>query len=250
MSSVGSSPETSSPPVAGGLDFRGRNVVITGGTGALGRSVLKSLVELGAVCHVPYLSREEAEALSSAGDGRVRLVGPVDLSDEADVARAYEGAGPLWASIHLAGGFAMAPAAATGRAALLQQMDLNFFTAYLCSAAAVRQMAATGGGRIVNVAARPGVEWRLGAGMTAYAASKAAVAAFTTALAAEVSASGILVNAVAPSIIDTPANRQAMPDADPAPWPKPDEVAANILWLASPANRITSGAVVPVYGRC
>ena len=85
--------------------------------------------------------------------------------------------------------------------------------------------------------------------MAAYAASKAAVAALTVALAEEVAKDGILVNAVAPSILDTPANRQAMPKADHAVWPKVEDVAQTILFLASPANKVTRGAVVPVYGR-
>jgi NAD(P)-dependent dehydrogenase (short-subunit alcohol dehydrogenase family) len=85
--------------------------------------------------------------------------------------------------------------------------------------------------------------------MAAYTASKAAVAALTVALAEEVVNSGILVNAIAPSTMDTPANRQAMPDADPAAWAKVEDVAATILFLASPDNRVTRGAVVPVYGR-
>ncbi|HUH85900.1 MAG TPA: SDR family oxidoreductase, partial [Stellaceae bacterium] len=89
----------------------------------------------------------------------------------------------------------------------------------------------------------------LGAGMTAYTASKAAVAALTEAVAQEVVADGILVNAVAPSIIDTSANRHAMPKSDFSLWPKPEEIAATIVFLASAANRVTRGAVVPVYGR-
>ena len=105
------------------------------------------------------------------------------------------------------------------------------------------------GGRIVNVTARPGLEWRGGAGMAAYTASKAAVAALTVALAEDVVKQGILVNAVAPSILDTPANRKAMPQADHAAWPKVEEVARTILFLASPDNKVTRGAVVPVYGR-
>ena len=85
--------------------------------------------------------------------------------------------------------------------------------------------------------------------MAAYTASKAAVAALTAALAEEVVKSGILVNTVAPSIMDTPANRAAMPQADYAAWPKVEEVAATILFLASPDNKVTRGGVVPVYGR-
>ena len=105
------------------------------------------------------------------------------------------------------------------------------------------------GGRIVNVAARPALEWRTGAGIVAYTASKAAVAALTAALAEEVAKDNILVNAVAPSIMDTQTNRQAMPKADFALWPKVEEVAATIAFLASPDNRVTRGAIVPVYGK-
>jgi NAD(P)-dependent dehydrogenase (short-subunit alcohol dehydrogenase family) len=125
---------------------------------------------------------------------------------------------------------------------------MNFVACYLCCRAAVKAMG-NNGGRIVNVAARPGLEWRGGAGMTAYTASKAAVAAMTVALAEEVAKDGILVNAVAPSIMDTPANRQSMPKADCSAWPKVEEVAATILYLASPKNAVTRGGVVPVYGR-
>jgi NAD(P)-dependent dehydrogenase (short-subunit alcohol dehydrogenase family) len=99
------------------------------------------------------------------------------------------------------------------------------------------------------VAARPALEWRSGAGMVAYTASKAAVAALTAALAEEVANAGILVNAVAPSIMDTAANRAAMPKADYDAWPKVEEVAATICFLASPDNKVTRGGIVPVYGR-
>ena len=105
------------------------------------------------------------------------------------------------------------------------------------------------GGRIVNVAARQALEPRTGAGMTAYTASKAGVAALTEALAQEVADQGILVNAVVPSIMDTPANREAMPKANYDAWPKVEEVVATILFLASPENRVTRGAVVSAYGR-
>jgi NAD(P)-dependent dehydrogenase (short-subunit alcohol dehydrogenase family) len=133
---------------------------------------------------------------------------------------------------------------------LMKQIEMNFVTAFLCCRGAVKAMTAAGAdGRIVNVATRPALEWRAGAGMAGYTASKAAVAALTVALAEEVVKAGILVNAVAPSTMDTPANRQAMPKADHAAWAKVEEVAATILFLASPENRVTRGAVVPVYGR-
>jgi NAD(P)-dependent dehydrogenase (short-subunit alcohol dehydrogenase family) len=166
------------------------------------------------------------------------------------VARLYAGIGALWGSIHIAGGFAMAPIAETDRAAFMNQIETNLLSCFLASREAVAAIRRTGqGGRIVNVTARPGIEPRHGASMTAYASSKAAVAAFTQALAAELIHEHILVNAVAPGTLDTPANRTAMPKADPAKWPQPDEVAATILYLASPDNRITSGGIVPVYGR-
>jgi NAD(P)-dependent dehydrogenase (short-subunit alcohol dehydrogenase family) len=232
------------------MDFSDRHVVVTGGTGALGTAVVSALVKAGAVCHVPYIDAAEAERFSLRGHAQVKLVPVADLADEASVTRLFGGVPALWASIHLAGGFAMKPVAETTRVDLMQQLDMNFVSAFLCCRAAVNAMARTGtGGRIVNVAARPALEWRTGAGMAAYTASKAAVAALTAALAQEVAKQDILVNAVAPSIMDTPANRSAMPKADHALWPKVEEVAATIVFLASPENKVTRGAIVPVYGK-
>jgi NAD(P)-dependent dehydrogenase (short-subunit alcohol dehydrogenase family) len=232
------------------VDYRDRHVVVTGGTGALGSAVVAALLEAGAVCHVPYLHAAEAEHFPLRDHATVRLLAGIDLTEEGAVARLYDGVPRLWASIHLAGGFAMSAVAKTTKADLMMQIDLNLVTAFLSCRAAVNAITRTGaGGRIVNVAARPALEWRAGAGMAAYAASKAAVAALTVALAEEVVKDGILVNAVAPSILDTPANRAAMPTADHAVWPKVEEVARTILFLASPGNRVTRGAVVPVYGR-
>jgi NAD(P)-dependent dehydrogenase (short-subunit alcohol dehydrogenase family) len=232
------------------MDYRDRHVVVTGGTGALGLAVTQALVAAGAHCHVPYLHAAEAERFPLRDHPEVKLMGGFDLTDETAVARLYDGVPDLWASIHLAGGFAMAPVGTTTKADLMKQIDLNLVTAFLSCRAAVNAMTRSGkGGRIVNVAARPALEWRSGAGMAAYTASKAAVAALTVALAEEVVKAGILVNAVAPSIMDTPANRAAMPQADYAAWPKVAEVAATILFLASPDNKVTRGGVVPVYGR-
>jgi NAD(P)-dependent dehydrogenase (short-subunit alcohol dehydrogenase family) len=232
------------------MDYRDRHVVVTGGTGALGSAVVDVLIKAGAVCHVPYIDRNEAERFAFRDHPQVKLVADIELTEEAAVAKLYSGVPKLWASIHIAGGFAMSPVADTTKSDLMKQLEMNFVTAFLCSRAAVRALTATGaGGRIVNVATRPALEWRAGAGMVAYTASKAAVAALTIALAEEVVKAGILVNAIAPSTMDTAANRRAMPKADHAAWAKVEEVATTILFLASPENHVTRGAVVPVYGR-
>jgi NAD(P)-dependent dehydrogenase (short-subunit alcohol dehydrogenase family) len=228
------------------MDFSGKHVVVTGGTGALGTAVVGGLLTAGATCIVPFVHEAEAQRFPHRSNPKVKLIAVADLADEAMVTKVYDGL-TLWASIHIAGGFAPGKVAETGKAALMAQIDGNLISCFLCCRAAVNAMAA--GGRIVNVAARPALEWRSGAGMTAYTVAKAGVAALTVAMAEEVSKNGILVNAVAPSIMDTPANRKAMPKADFDAWPKVEEVAATILFLASPDNRVTRGAIVPVYGK-
>jgi NAD(P)-dependent dehydrogenase (short-subunit alcohol dehydrogenase family) len=231
------------------MDYQDRHVVVTGGTGALGAGVVAALLAAGATCHVPYRKDSEAQRFPHRNDSRVHLIACGDLADEGAVSRLYAGLEPLWASIHLAGGFAFAPLARSDRALLLGQLETNLVSTYLCSRAAVEIFRRGGGGRIVNVASRQALEPRLGASMTAYAVAKAGVAALTVALAEELVQEGILVNAVAPSILDTPANRQAMPQGHFDAWPKVEEVARAILFLASPQNQATRGAIVPVYGQ-
>jgi NAD(P)-dependent dehydrogenase (short-subunit alcohol dehydrogenase family) len=232
------------------MDYQGRTVVITGGTGGLGTAVVEALLVAGATCHIPYLVEAEAQAFAHRDHAQVKLYPQINLTDEDAVGRFYRQVPNLWASIHLAGGFAAGGIKTTGKSALVSQLDVNVVTCYLCCRSAVLAMATNpAGGRIVNVAARPALEWRSGSGMAAYTASKAAVAALTVALAEEVVKDAILVNAVAPSILDTPANRKSMPQADYAMWPKVEDVTQTILFLASPANKVTRGAVVPVYGR-
>ena len=232
------------------MDYRDHHVVVTGGAGALGTAVVGALTTAGATCHVPCLNDGEAQHFALRNHPNVRITVGADLASEATVAALYDAVPQLWASIHLAGGFAAAAIGDTSKADLMRQIDLNLVTCFLCCRAAVVAIRRTAaGGRIVNVAARPGLEWRTGAGMTAYAASKAAVAALTAALAEEVVKDNILVNAVAPSILDTAANRQAMPKADHAAWPKVEEVAGTILYLASPENRVARGGVIPVFGK-
>jgi NAD(P)-dependent dehydrogenase (short-subunit alcohol dehydrogenase family) len=238
------------------VDFAGSHIVVTGGTGALGRAVIGALRAAGAVCHVPNLHAAELTDFPFASDAGVHVTSKVDVADEAAVQRFYEALPPLWASIHLAGGFAMAPVGETSAADFIAQFRMNALSCFLCSAAAVaafrkRQAPGPGGergGRIVNVSARPALEPRLGAGMVAYTASKSAVAALTQALGQETVDENIWVNAVAPSILDTLANRAAMPAADYSRWVAPADLARIIAFLASPANRVTRGAVIPVYG--
>jgi NAD(P)-dependent dehydrogenase (short-subunit alcohol dehydrogenase family) len=235
--------------------FHGANVVVTGGTGALGTAVVERLLAAGAVCHIPNLHAHEIDRFALRDNPGVHIVRDIELSDEASVKKFYAGVPSLWASIHLAGGFAMAPVAETSSADMTAQFRMNTLSAFLCSAAAIGGIRARGGpgpegrngGRIVNVSARPALEPRLGAGMAAYAATKAGVAVLTQALAEEVATEEIWINAVAPSILNTPANRAAMPDANHSLWVGTDAIADLIAFLASPDNRVTRGAVIPVY---
>ena len=209
--------------------MNGKHVVVTGGRGALGASVVEVLRARGAQVQVADLPE-------------------LDTTDEAQVTGWYKRLPAPWASIHLVGGFAMAPIVDTTLADLERMWRLNTVTCFLACREAARAMRAAGaGGRLVNVAARPVLQ--PAGGMAAYVAAKAGVAALTQALAMELAADRILVNAVVPSIIDTAANRAAMPDADHASWPKPAQIAETIAFLASDDNALTSGALVPVYGR-
>ncbi|MET0470313.1 MAG: SDR family NAD(P)-dependent oxidoreductase, partial [Xanthobacteraceae bacterium] len=135
------------------MDYHDRHVVVTGGTGALGTAMVGALIEAGAICHVPYINPAEAEHFALRGHARVKLVADIELTNEDAVARLYAGVPKLWASIHIAGGFAMAPIGETTKSDLMKQVDMNFVTAFLCCRAAVNAMRPTGaGGRIVNVA--------------------------------------------------------------------------------------------------
>jgi NAD(P)-dependent dehydrogenase (short-subunit alcohol dehydrogenase family) len=230
--------------------YTDRHVVITGGTGALGRAVVASLLAQGAWCHVPYTG--SAEGLPE--HERLRYAPDVDVTDEGCVVAFYARVPDLWASLQLVGGYRSGAIEDTSLTDLRAMFEMNVTSCFLCCREAIIRMRANRAarqlpspGRIVNVAARPAVIPT--EGLIAYSVAKAAVVALTQSLAAETKAEEILVNAVAPSIIDTPANRKAMPNADYSAWPTPAEVAEAMLYYASPGNRITSGAVIPVYGR-
>lgn len=224
------------------------NIVVTGATGALGAGLVDVLLERGATVHVPIVEAELPGHLPWRTSPRIRAAPHVSLDDEVRVGAFYASLPDLWASIHLVGGFAMAKVADTSLADFEKQWRLNTVTCFLACREAIKAIRKTGrGGRIVNVAARP-VQVPT-PGMIAYVAAKAGVAALTQALAAEVLADNILVNAVLPSLIDTAANRAAMPKADFATWPTPAQIAQTIAFLSSPENALTTGTLVPVYGR-
>jgi NAD(P)-dependent dehydrogenase (short-subunit alcohol dehydrogenase family) len=225
------------------LDFTDLHVVVTGGAGALGAAVVAVLIDSGAVCHIPALDHA-----AGPGHQRIHVESPIDLTDETAVSHFYDSLPPLWASVHLAGGFAAGSIGDTSLQMWKQMHDMNAVTCFLCCREAIRKIRGSGeGGRIVNVTAKPALIPT--AGLSAYTASKAVVASLTLSLSEELAAEKIWVNAVVPSIMDTPLNRVAMPKADFNKWPKLSQVAATIAFLASPQNQATRGALVPVYGR-
>jgi NAD(P)-dependent dehydrogenase (short-subunit alcohol dehydrogenase family) len=230
-------------------ELEGKHVAVTGAGGVLGSAIARRLVRAGATCHLPVRG-ERAVALLEGGDldpARARVTPGVDLADEQATRDYYASVPPLWGSIHAAGGFAMAGVVDTTLEQFEAMFRINATTCFLCCREAIRSMRGAGGGRIVNVAARPAIA--PAGGLVAYTTSKAAVASMTQCLADEVQADGILVNAVAPSVIDSAANRAGMPDAAHDRWPTPAQIAEAVAFLVSPKNELTWGALVPVYGR-
>ena len=142
------------------MNYDGRHVVVTGGTGALGTAVVGALLAAGATCHVPYRSEEEAQAVSASRAPACDARGARRPLRRRAVNALLCGVSKLWASIHIAGGFAFAPIEKSDKALLMGQIESNLVSAYLCSRAAVAVPQAGGGGRIVNVAARPALEPR------------------------------------------------------------------------------------------
>lgn len=231
------------------MDLEGRVAVISGGTGALGRGVVQHFLELGDSVWVPWIVESEADALrSSLGDAADRVhLRQIDVCSEKQVgsffASVEESEGRLDVLCNIVGGFVFAALADTELADWRRMQEMNATSAFLCCRAAVPLMRASGGGRIVNVTAMPALT-RGAADMSAYSASKAAVLNFSQSLATELAPDRITVNAIAPSIIDTPANRDAMPDADKANWLLPEEIAAIVCFLAGDAAKIVTGSVL------
>jgi len=225
--------------------MNGKVVVVTGASGALGRVVAETALARGA----RVAGVDHAASQIPATENRIEL-GGVDLSDAAAAKKAIDTVaahfGRLDALVNIAGGFAF-ETVAEGAAETWQRMyALNALTALHASRSAIPHLKASPTGRIVNVGAMGALQ--AGSGMGAYAASKAGVHRLTEALAAEWKGK-ITVNAVLPSIIDTPANRASMPRADFGKWVTPQELAEVILFLASDAASAVTGALIPVSGR-
>ncbi len=233
-----------------------RIAVVTGGTGALGRAVTEYFLEAGAKVAVPYIVDEEVPLLNERLGRRFPqsqlMLQKADVGDERQLAKFVEEIVAAWKKIdilaNLVGGFwGGKPIAETTAGEWQAMFDLNLKPTFLCCRAVVPVMQKSAYGRIVSVTSRSGLT---GAGdFAAYAIAKGAIATFTASLAEEVLEQNILVNAIAPSTIDTEANRKAMPKAKHEKWVKPEDIARTIGYLCSSDCRVTSGAVVPVYGR-
>lgn len=237
------------------MNFNNKHIIVTGGAGALGTASIKLFVNAGASVSVPCFDQQEYDSFELKEEQDVFAQPDINLAEEENTRSFFESAvdeqGPLWASVHIAGGFGMGSIEDTTLEDFNKQLQMNTITCYNSCRAAAQWMRESSfeGGRIVNISSRPGVEPRQGKGMSAYTVTKAAVAALTESLAAELVDENILVNAIAPSIIDTPANRKTMPDADFDKWPKPEQLARQIAFLCSEENEVTRGGVIPVYGK-
>ncbi|MCI4679840.1 SDR family oxidoreductase [Rhodoblastus acidophilus] len=224
-----------------------RIIVVTGAFGALGRAVVRRALDKGAF--VAQVDVGEAASGAPQAEERSLSLAGIDLADAQAArdafARINAHFGGIDALLNVAGGFVWQTVAEGDLAAWDRMFALNLRTAASACMAALPFLEKSGAGSIVNVGALGAV--KAGAGMGAYAASKAGVAKLTESLAEELKGK-VTVNAVLPSIIDTPANRAAMPDADFSKWVSPDDLAEAMLFLASTHSRAITGALLPVTG--
>lgn len=223
-------------------EFSGRTVFVFGAAGALGGGLAEAF--RGAGARVIGFDRTEPDAKRRLDGVGYRSA---NVLDDAALGAAFDAEPVPWAVVNVVGGFAgQRPFAEFDPAELAGQVQLNLTSAALITKHALRRMAERGEGRLVHTASRAAVRTD-GSGF-AYSVSKLGVLHLVQMAAAETHGTGITVNAVVPSIMDTPANRAAMPDAAHERWPQVADVAAAYLFLASPAAHLVSGAALPVYG--
>lgn len=232
-------------------DFNGQIVLVAGGTGGLGRAVSLAFLQAGAQVIVTYRSDEEWNALKhGAGAHATRLAGhAVNVLEEGEVKHFIDSLiathGKLDALVNAVGGWSAGkPLWEMDAKALDQMLALNLRSGYMLARAAVPAMLKRSRGAIVNVAATAAFNHMASA--AEYVASKAAAVAMIDSLAADLKGSGVRANSILPSIIDTEANRKAMPDADFSKWPKPEEIARVILFLCGDDAKLVHGASIPV----
>jgi NAD(P)-dependent dehydrogenase (short-subunit alcohol dehydrogenase family) len=233
------------------LRFSEQVALVAGGTGALGRAVSLSFLDEGASVVATYRHQEEFDVLrKAAGTNGSRLAGySVDVTNESAVVQLVKNVvakfGRFDAMINAVGGYAAGRALWETDASVLNQMvSLNLLAGFVLCRAVVPAMLKLGRGAIVNVASRAATDHAAGA--FAYAASKAAAVAMIDSLAADLKGTGVRANSILPSIIDTEANRKAIPNADYSKWPKPEEIARVILFLCSDDAKLIHGAAIPV----
>lgn len=227
----------------------GRVFAITGAFGVLGSAVAKAAAARGEKVALIDFAKDAPPGLPSGGD--VFVQGGVDLTDAVQAGAAIDAVaerfGGLDALLNVAGGFTWETVEAGGWDSWHRLYRMNVLTAQNACRSAIPHLKRSSSGRIVNVGANAAL--KAAAGMGPYAASKAGVHSLTQALAEELKADDVTVNAVLPSILDTPQNRADMPKADPLAWVSPDDLATVILFLASEEARAVTGALVPVTGR-
>ena len=235
------------------VSFKEKVVLVAGGTGGLGRSVSLAILAEGAKTIVTYRKDVELAALrQAAGAAGDSLDGhTADVTDEVAVRDLVNSIvdryGRLDVLVNTVGGYAGGIRLWELETKTLEQMlSLNLRSGYSLARAALVPMLKQRSGAIVNVAAKAAVDH--GAGASAYAASKAAAVAMMDSLAEDLMGTGVRVNSILPSIIDTETNRKAMPVANYATWPKPEDIARVVLFLASDEARVVHGAALPVYG--
>ncbi|MEH6386368.1 MULTISPECIES: SDR family NAD(P)-dependent oxidoreductase [Pseudomonas] len=230
------------------LSLQGRTVIVTGGFGVLGSALTRLLLERGA--RVAALDLNEVPA-SLAATADFLPLGKVNLTETASaeqaMSRVVDTFGHIDAVVNVAGGFAWETFESGSLDTWDRLYQMNVRTAIVSTKAALPHILSAGNGRVVNVSALAAN--KAGLGVSAYAASKAGVARFTESLAEELKQRDVTVNAVMPSIIDTPTNRADMPDQDFAAWVTPEALSAVIAFLLSAEGQVITGACLPVSGR-